>query len=98
LCRSHRAPRRARHREEHAAKSDLHAGQILQLIEEDGLLLGFAVAIGVFKHLHAVDRGGVPLVIRIALGDPELPAIIRGQRDRLRKDGLRGDLCHSKSF
>ena len=62
---------------------------------EDLARVELAVAVGVLEDQDAVADGVLPgsarAFVRVALGDPEPPALVEGHRDRLRHVGLGGE-------
>ncbi len=77
-----------------AAEAVVDAGEVLDVVGEDGAFVVHAVAVGVFEDDDAIlarFRIGLPVGIRVALRDPDSPAIVEAKRDRLHDIGLAGE-------
>ena len=76
-----------RARRPHAAEAEFDGSEAFRLVPEDGALVETPVVIHVFQDHDAVAELRVvihfALRIRVALRNPEPPARIRGDRDRL---------------
>ena len=77
--------------DEHAAVAELEAGRAVQVVGEDGHLVGLAVAVGVFEDQELVVHLLLGLPVRIGRpdGDPE-PAL--GVERHLHRLGQLGEL------
>ena len=74
----------------HAFRGDLEADRDVQLVGENGLLVGLAVAIGVLEDQELVVGEGVTrAVVRVGRrrGDPEASLRVEGHLDRLLEVG-----------
>ena len=70
-----------------AAEPDLHARQLLEVVEKNLPFVGHAVAVVVFEDEHPVAEPGVhldrPFGVGVVLRDPEPTAGIPGHRNRI---------------
>ncbi len=67
-------------------------------VGEDRELVGPAVAVGVFEHLHAIAAlSGRMARILEALGDPDAPALVEGHRHGVHDVGLARDNLNLKT-
>src|SRR6185503_4572141 len=67
----------------HAAEPHLEPRDVIQLVIKDGSLVEAAVAIRVFEDEDPVAPSRFPIWIGIVLGDPDPPAVVEAQADRL---------------
>src|SRR6185436_12548438 len=70
-----------------------NAGQISGSLAEDLALVEASVPVGVLEDENSVPRGLIPrpagALERVALCDPQSPAVVDGDRDRLSDVGFR---------
>ena len=89
-----------RAQEPDAAEPDLHARELLQVVEKHLSLVGRAVAVAVGEDEHAVAEPGVhldwPFGVGVVLSDPEPAAGIPGHGDRVLHVGFGGEHADTK--